>query len=643
MNSQKSKIIKTHIIGEDVLSQQVYEPVSFLLSNEIGGYFSIPAKGSNLTKFHGAFFCDPHLQGWTIFKTIESINHQKEIEEIKNKIWEIERLGQGFLEKFFMPYYYNTLIYETEGLDEIELILDVREVHDFSTTGRIYYTYKEDNNIIIEYTKHHGHTSNVGHSKSYKTYVIIDSDTIEGYEELNEWTESHYELDKYRKSEHADWWVYKAIKLKLKPNSKIVFSYGHDKEKATNLASYVKRNTESLRNSQKKYVLKVIDTQLDIEEKNIRTAYKCALNALDDLTVTINGKHGMYAGLWWFFQWWSRDEAQSLKALMLENRLNEVKEILFREIEVILEDGRVPNRYPFTNLGSADGVGWTFKRFYDFIELLQKKGKLEEYLNISDILAIQGQLEDSITKIRKHHMNEDGLVTNGPMETWMDTSIAEEKDDRRGARIEIQALTLAMYQLMQKLSEITENQQQLEKYKKIEQETAQKVKEKFWNGERLLDGIEDEIIRPNIFIAAYIYPQLLNKEEWTQCIQKSLSKLWCNWEEYGGGIATIDKESELFYECYTGESPESYHRGDSWYFLNNMAAIVMHRINPEIFKDYIEKITKSSTYSLLFQGLVGHLAELSSAAGIEANASPAQAWSEAFYIELINELFSKKE
>ena len=59
----------------------------------------------------------------------------------------------------------------------------------------------------------------------------------------------------------------------------------------------------------------------------------------------------------------------------------EVKSILFRQLKKILSDGRIPNRFPHSDLGSADGVGWVFKRVYDFIKILNEKNRLKEFLS----------------------------------------------------------------------------------------------------------------------------------------------------------------------------------------------------------------------------------------------------------------------
>jgi glycogen debranching enzyme len=223
----------------------------------------------------------------------------------------------------------------------------------------------------------------------------------------------------------------------------------------------------------------------------------------------------------------------------------------------------------------------------------------------------------------------------------MDTGAGN--DVRKGIRLEIQALTLAMYKFMQYLAKLTKNDAQLKEYKELEESFAKKVKNLLWTNSFLADGFDngerDNTIRPNVFIAAYVYPELLSKEEWVKCFETVLPRLWCDWADKGGGLATIDKESELFQKDYSGENNKSYHRGDSWYYLNCLAAIVMHKTDPEKFKKYVDDILKSSTNALLYNGIIGHLAELSSASHFESTGSLAQAWSEAFYIELINELY----
>ena len=615
---------------------------SFLLTNKIGGFFSIPIAGPLISKFQGSFFCHPGIESWDIFKAIENIVPDEQPTKVSDKLWCIERYGETLKEKFFMPYYYEALVYQTNT--PFELFLDMREVHDFHPFGRYYDFYEDSGCLVCEYKKLHEQSA-VG-AEPYMLYMAIAGEDL-GRVDIKSFVPAQYSYDKFRGSKPLEWWIYRAFRFNVKKDSTFIFACSHDKEKAISIAKYISANLPYLEHTQKRYIDRLVNTKLRIDDKQILMAYRCALKALDDLTVKIKGKNGIYAGLWWFFQWYTRDEAQSLKALLLEEKYEEAEDILLREIEQILPDGRIPNRYPHALLGSADGVGWAFKRIHDYIMTLQAKHILEVHLSSADILFIQQQLGLSIAKLDKHH-SKTGLAVNGPMETWMDTTVPYSNDVREDRRIEIQALRLAMYKLMKYLSEITNNYKQFKEFEEKERKLREIVRRKFWNGQRLADGVYekdgvdfvDETKRPNLFIAAYVYPELMTTEEWVKAFDYLLPSLWCSWGNDFGGVSTIDKSSPLFKPNYSGESNVSYHRGDSWYYLNNLIALVLHRTDKDKYNDYVMKILGSSTQQILYSGIMGNLAELSSASRMESNGSLAQAWSVAFYIELINELYT---
>jgi len=215
-----------------------------------------------------------------------------------------------------------------------------------------------------------------------------------------------------------------------------------------------------------------------------------------------------------------------------------------------------------------------------------------------------------------------GLVLNKSKETWMDSI------SREGARIEVQALYLVMCDTLYKLTGD-------KFYLQMEVALKKHILSKFWNGKILSDGVDDNTIRPNIFIAAYIFQDLLQNNDWETCIDNSLSWLWLPY----GGLSTIDTRSQSFKPFHTGEIPDSYHNGDSWFWINNIAALVMFRINKEKYKDKISKIIEASTNEILWKGALGHHAELTSARELRAEGCLAQAWSAAMFVELISEVF----
>ena len=160
------------------------------------------------------------------------------------------------------------------------------------------------------------------------------------------------------------------------------------------------------------------------------------------------------------------------------------------------------------------------------------------------------------------------------------------------------------------------------------------VLEKFWNQSILLDNLNSREIRPNVFIAYYIYPQLLLDIEWETCFENTLKDLWLDF----GGLSTIGKKSPSFTLSNTGEYEKSYHHGDSWFWINNLAAIALFKVNKKKFKAKIDKILRASTEEILWKGIIGAHSELSSAEKLESESCLNQAWSNAMFVELVDEI-----
>jgi glycogen debranching enzyme len=177
--------------------------------------------------------------------------------------------------------------------------------------------------------------------------------------------------------------------------------------------------------------------------------------------------------------------------------------------------------------------------------------------------------------------------------------------------------------------------QQNQEYLELENLTKEKVKQVFFDGNILKDGKDASTIRPNIFLAYYLYPDLLSNEDWEKVFDNSFPKLWLDW----GGITTIQKDSPLFCREYTGEDNKSYHRGDSWFYINNITAMCLYKLNKEKYKEYIHEIINASTQDILYNGIIGRPSELSSASSLKAEASLFQLWSAATYAELMDLLF----
>ncbi len=615
-------MIVSHVINSSQIKKEVRDNPGFLLSNKKGGYFSLGAK-KNFSKYNGSFFSPG---GFDLIKTIESIHPESvEVIELKNHISFIERINNYSCEKFYMNHS-NIVLYEISGFSgNVCLWLDCRKAYDFHDVGRIYSIYKEDDMLIIEYTKFKDESLL---DEDYKVFTALSGVDCDSYELVEQWFPFEYEYDNKREESSGPKYIYDALKIKISNNARITFGFSCEKEEAKNLSKKAFENFDhyvrTLNNYNKR---KSGDKAI---KEDVSFAFICAKESLDMLLNKVDGTQGIFAGFPWFNQFWTRDEAISLCGLIKENKLSEAKDILFRQLSCMQEDGRISNRFPHSELASADGVGWVFKRLFDLIKELGKKKMLSHYMSKQDIIFIKKKLRLSINNLLENH-TQDGLAFNDEKETWMDT--VYEGDTRKGYRIEIQALRLLMYRFMQHLCVLNSKNEKKRMYEELEEVTLQKVRENFLK-DYLYDGLDDPTIRPNVFLAYYIYPELLSKKEWKETFDKTIEAIWLDW----GGFATIDKCSHLYFPEYTGENNRSYHRGDSWYFVNNIAAICLSRLDKRYYSGYIEKIIEASAKDILHKGFVGHGSELSSASFQKGEGCLAQAWSVATFIELCEEV-----
>jgi hypothetical protein len=609
---------------------------SFILSNGIGGYlfFSEPV----ISKFNGCFVriyedeCGKEdNQSSELYKIIERIHvNGRELVSVDNHLTLIERNWQGNKDYTVFPRNINGIAYSLENKDRIVIDWDFRKQNDLSEFGRNYEIFIEDGIIIIWFFKKKD--ANDKSKTEFELFAAIkaeDCDFQRDYSFIDKWEKVNYEYDAERKDWPAERYVYRPFVLEAKS---LRMGFGKTRKEA--IAELEKLG--EYRQETKKYEeLENIKTL----DKEIRAAFICSQNSLEKLSRNINGVERMCAGYPWFTQMWSRDECVTLGAMIKSGQLEAVKKILFSYSEKIDAEGRLPNFSEggrTAGLGSADAIGWYWKRVSDFLNTLKKRKVFYNKISQKEISELKKLLEFSINKVEENFGSNEGLISNRKKETWMDTD-PEGKDSREGYRIEIQAMYLNMLNLMHSISAD-------EKYLLKEQEVRKAVLKKFWNGSVLADGVlvdgvltednRDATIRPNIFISYYIYPQLLAKQEWTKCFKTTLERIWLEW----GGVSTIDKNSRLFVREYSGRDDRSYHRGDSWYWLNNLTAICLFRNDFNVFRQEIERIVKASTEEILWKGAIGSHAELSSASHLSSKGCFLQAWSCSMYIEMIMEM-----
>ena len=581
---------------------------SFLLSDSNGSYFS-QGITKNSTFYHGLITQFPENDEWTMFKFIERI-------EFPNKKTEIAKKGQKISftkdNKEEVDIYFGQkelLVIDSKENTQVSINIDPRKIYDFSKFGRNIKVSndEETKSLIVEYSK----TKNPESDEiEYQLFLLLHG--IKEHEFKNNWIKRNYEFDGQRRG-NSEWYINEGLEISF--DNRLIIVQHHDKYQAIDrLKEYLNSENNTLSDTINENT-GILNEK--IKDENQAIAYNNAVNSMNELSV---GTQGIYAGFYWFFQFWTRDEAISLGGLIKEDKKILVKNILTRHFNNFLDDGRISNRFPHSLLGSADGIGWSVLRLAQAKDFFEK-----EELDI-----IIEKLEKETKKLEETYCR-DSYFINNSKETWMDTN-GDTNDVRSGIRIEIQALALNHYRV---LAELTEKEEYILK----EDNLRQKIRELLFDGNILADGSNqdlevDKTQRPNIFLAYYIYPKLLNEEEWEKVFDNAINALWLNW----GGFATIDKKNELFQEYYTGENDKSYHRGDSWFFVNNIAAISMKRLNEEKYKKYINKIVNAAIKDILKKGILGGISEVSSAKEQRAEGAWSQAWSTCTFIELMHEL-----
>ncbi len=572
----------------------------FLLTDRAGGFLSLGSP-MNVSHTQGWFHLD---KDWNMYKCVENFILDKHLTGIENDFSSVSRVYDESKETFHLTP--TALIYEVNNYNgPITLSLDFRKMFDFDDQNRTYNFYEKDGLIIFHYKKDN-------------KFLAINTNS--SYEEVHEWKKRLYVFDKHRNSKY-DFYTYNPIRFWCEDDTKMFLGFADTENEAISKVLTAMKNESILKES------------LEIHKKKICKSKKLtaniALNSLDSLKVHIDNHHvkdGIFAGLPWFGQFWSRDELISIKAFILNGDYDFVKKKLMYYLHLINDEGRIPNRIPHSDLSSADSIFWLFKRIHDLLQILDDKKILNKYFSNEELNFIKHKLHLSLEEQLVRKM-ENHLIKNELKETWMDTT-AQGFDGRKGFSLEIQTLLLASFKLMRTLCRMLK--MSYFEYKSLEELLVKNVRQAFFKNDLLFDTINDSTARPNVFIAYYTYPELLSNFEWKMIFDKILSKIWLDW----GGLSSVGKDSPLFKANHTGETNESYHNGDSWFWINCLAGICMFELDKKKYDYFIERIYKATEQELLFSGFVGHLSEISSASKRESQGCMAQAWSTAMFIEL---------
>ncbi|PCJ18618.1 MAG: hypothetical protein COB02_10800 [Candidatus Cloacimonadota bacterium] len=589
---------------------------AILLSCKQGAYFyqSISQKNS---RFEGLYSLETDNEAWNLYKSLDTIQLMPIAESLQfiGAVPMVHYSDASSIRYFLLEN--GVLSIKLQNYYGIaNLFFDPRAIYDFDNCERILklITKSKDNIISLECI--------INSSSPYSYFVSIYCTQDYTFDALAQ-VEHFYPLEKFRNSTPDKGNISGSLDINFQGDGTLYIASAKTQEESENkLNSILQDRSEQLRvtihNNQDFDFGKKLSSDL------YNQAFLSAQISLKSLCTNIN-EGGVYAGLPWFFHWWSRDESISLGAFLELKNYSFVKKVLLRQANNFLDDGRISCRSPKMDLASADSTGWCATRL---LQLLHIKSSIFTKLELESLYDIFSKN----IKILESNYLVDGLLSSGAWETWMDTG--EHNDKRDGFLIEIQLLNQRIHDLIEYLATLLNKEND-----RVNRLAF--IKEKFLK-EILYDrfdfnGDVDKVVRPNIFIAYYVYHQLLSPSEWEKCFDQMIDNLWLDW----GGFSSIDKKSELYHDTYTGETNESYHRGDSWYYINNMAALCMKHLNYKKYEFYVDKILDASSNEIVFMGASGHHAEVSSASKQESQGCLSQAWSASMFIELFTSLSNK--
>ncbi|MBW2992125.1 hypothetical protein KY345_02815, partial [Candidatus Woesearchaeota archaeon] len=468
------------------IEKEVEDNTGFLLANKNGGYcsFTFP----NISRYNGFFVFEKEL----MFRILESIDIKDsgKLKQLTNTFYSAEAEFENCKVNFFFPSSSNSLVVEFDKPREIDLLFDIRRSYDNDDKEREYKVDIMPGKAVISYRKR---------KKGIIDYGIFAAlRAIGKIEKIDEWVKKEYPLDKKRSSSPFEWYPYRCLNLKAK---KLVITACSDRKKAERESARIFSSAKKLAEKERAVI-----ESFDFPKKiplNISFSYLSCLASLKGLKYD----NSLFAGLPWYFQNWTRDTAVSLKALIDIGEFKPVKEIIFSLFSLLDYDGNMKSRVGDIGSGglnSADALGWTCLRCSQFISALKKKNLLRKYLTKKEEEELAEKIEHSVFLITKFK-TKDGLAVNNEQETWMDTKYGD--DTRAGSRIEIQALRLALYRFAYEFTKKKE-------FRDSEEQLKELVYKNFWNMKYLDDGKDDFTVRPNIFLAAYAYPDILRKEKW---------------------------------------------------------------------------------------------------------------------------------
>ncbi len=429
--------------------------------------------------------------------------------------------------------------------------------------------------------------------------LLIEADSPLNFQEA--WKEKFFDFDFQRNSPPFKWYIFDGIYGKVRDiNIKVVFpttdQCGFETDKRGSYTDIHGFGTDQfgykINNNQHKSVYNP-HTSVG-QNKSVQNPYKFVVDFLLSRLNSLILDNYLPAGFSWFYENWYRDELLSIFLLTRTyadyTQTNADSNLNLHKSASSLRKSAFEERIKFY-LYNLENV-WNKNKPNGS---LAADTFLLFLLNLpQDLFLVHFNLLEKYLQKWQEEFNLDNLP---PYSTWMDTL------ERKNA-LEIDVLYLKALRRFAKVNK---------KYVNL----ANNLKE------RIIKKIKENPIDVNLIFAFLFLEDIFTFNEWKNFFEKLLKESYLLW----GGLATLPLNDPKFLDEDDGEKSKAYHQGDSWYFLNNLLAYSLAKIDFKRFKNFIEKIIESSFLDLFFDGALGWSSEVSSAKERKSEGSLVQTWS----------------
>jgi glycogen debranching enzyme len=313
--------------------------------------------------------------------------------------------------------------------------------------------------------------------------------------------------------------------------------------------------------NQKKLHYKILmenTPKIEIPDGDLSKAYSAAVVALETLKSKFPDRtEGICAGYPWFAEFWSRDTAWVIPALISVNDFSYAEKLLdqtFRwqsktTVDVLsMKPGAIPLNFtyilpPF--YGGAD-----VPLYYPIlVELLEKASGREEYAK---------RWWRNTERIYKKELHEcskhGGFIGTSPSRTWMTDDTWMDSEDRSVMPVEIQALWIRS---LESICFLSPKEKLRKEGWRLISTLRSKFEKLYWNGEDYFydtitgEGEPDKSVRPNALISLVL--GISSKEKGAKAIERIMQEdVLTPW-----GLRTLSSRDPKY-------SASLYHSGEVW-------------------------------------------------------------------------------